>query len=104
MTQIIGRNTNSNDTAILSDVIPLNTITSTVVAAPNPNRIFFSINNNNDLQGVWVKLQAASVDNDQKGIFVGSKSFWEMPSDNIYTGEISAIADVANPDIFTTEY
>jgi len=51
-----------------------------------------------------LKLQAASVDNNAKGIFIGRDSYWEMPADNIYTGEISAIAVSGTPSVNVTSY
>lgn len=104
----IGRNVNTNDEATITDAIELNDSTSIKIADANPGRIFFYITNNGSSDAVWVKLQAASIDNDKKGIWVEKKevaeSFWQMPPDNIYTGEICAISDSSNPDIFVTEY
>jgi len=108
MTFVIGRNTNRNDTASVPAGIILNATTSTVIAAANADRMFFHVDNNFSDKAVWIKLQAASVDNDDKGIFLNEKekgvTKWEMPPDNIYTGEISAIADDGNPTVYVTEY
>ena len=108
MTLLTGRNANVNDTATVADGITLNATTSTVIAAANADRIFFHVDNNFSDKAVWIKLQAASVDNDDKGIFLNEKekgvTHWEMPPDNIYTGEISAIADDGNPTVYVTEY
>ena len=102
---------NSNASATTT-VITLNSLTSTTIAAEQiktdgrPNRIFFAVSNssNND---VWLKLQAASVDDLKKGIHlpgIGNiESYWEM-SDNIYKGEISAIAESGTPDVHVVEY
>ena len=104
----IGGNTNTNDTAVVADGITLNATTSTIIAAANTDRIFFHVDNNFSDKAVWIKLQAASVDNDDKGIFLNEKekgvTKWEMPPDNIYTGEISAIADEGAPVVYVTEY
>lgn len=104
MPNVIQRTRNTNDAATLSDAITLNTATSVKIADANTGRIFFCVNNNNEANGVWIKLQAASADDDQKGIFIGARSSWVMPVDNIYIGEISAIADMDSPDVFVTEY
>jgi len=104
MTLFVERNINTNDTATVSEGITINTSTSTTIAVANPDRLFFCVNNNNAANGAWIKLQAASVDNDAKGIFVLSKDSWQMPVDNIYTGEISAVADNTSDDLFYTEY
>ncbi len=97
---------NTNEAATVSTGIALNATTSTVIAAANPNRIFFSANNNDSVQAAWLKLQAASADDDKKGIFLPKKGGlpWDMPTDNIYTGEISAVADAGTPVVYFTEY
>ena len=104
----INRNRNTNDTVTISDAIALNSSTSIKIADANPNRIFIHVHNDNGSEKVWVKLQAASVDNDKKGIWLNSKGlmpqFWTMPVDNVYTGEICAIADSGSPSIYVTEY
>jgi len=90
--------------ATISGAIAMNVSTSVLLKAANTERIFLEINNDNSNQGAWVKLQATSEDNDQKGIFIGAKSSWTMPSNAIYTGEICGIADADNPDLYVTEY
>lgn len=108
MTKKIGRNQNTNDESGISSPITLNTTTSTVLAVANPDRIAFHVGNNDANAGAWIKLQAASVDNDMKGIFlnraVRGDNHWDMSPDNIYTGEISAIANTAPVDVYVTEY
>jgi hypothetical protein len=100
----IGRTRNNNDTATLSGTITVSGVTSTTVQAVNVDRLVFAISNVG-VQDMWLKLQAASVDNDKKGIMVPKGGYWEMPPDNIYTGEISAISDsVASTTANTTEY
>jgi len=104
----IERRANTTDEAIIGSGITLNTSTSVKIADANADRLFFDVNNDDASQGFWVKLQAASVDDDKKGIFITSKTgarpFWCMPVDNIYTGEISAIAVAATPTAYITEY
>lgn len=104
----IGRTQNVTNIAKLTGGIQLNATTSTELLPRNPNRIFFQVNNNDGIQAAWIKLQAADVDDDKKGIFlhkaIQSGSEWSMPADNIYTGAISAIADSGNPVVFVTEY
>lgn len=105
MTKTVGRNTNVNDTAILSDAIALNASTSVTLSAGGTvlPRVFFAVSNNTNKE-VWIKLQAASVDDDKKGIFLPRNSYWEMIADSLYTGEISAIANSGTPDVYVTEY
>lgn len=85
----------------------LNATTSTTIAASNSKRRFIAIQSDGS-QAVWIKLQAASVDNAKKGIFIsaspGVESRWEMPQTFIYTGEICAIADTGTPNVYVTEY
>ena len=108
MPKIIGANINVTDSATVKNIITLNATTSVIISSADKARIFFNVNNNDGTKGFWIKLQAASVDNIKKGIFIasktGSKSYWEMPSNNIYTGEICAIADIDSPDAYVTEY
>ena len=99
----IGANLNITDVATLSSAISLNTSTSVLVQASNIDRIYFSISSP-DSHAIWLKLQAASVDNDKKGIYIPKNGFWEMQPDDKYTGEICAIADTGTPSVYTTEY
>lgn len=104
MAKTIGRNTNVNDTGALSSAITLNSSTSVKIQDAAADRIYFIVTTPGS-PAFWVKLQAASVDNDKDGIFVpAGQGFWEMPVDSIYTGEISAIADDDGLDVYTTEY
>ncbi len=106
MSKVIGRTQNMTSTATITSVV-LNATTSTVVAAANPSRIYFYVTNDS-AEEMWLKLQPAATDNDKKGIFIGKKAeppkHWEMHPDNVYTGEISAIAGAGTPTIYITEY
>jgi hypothetical protein len=108
MTLLIGRNRNTNDSSSMSDGIPLDATTTATVAAANPNRIALHVHNGDSVKGCWVKLQAANVDDDKKGVFLDVKgsfgSSWDMTLDNIYTGEVSAIADSGSAMLYVTEY
>ena len=106
MTLFTQRTKNTNDEATLSDAITLNATTSTTLdsGCTTSCRLYFAVINKTNFD-VWLKLQAASVDNDKKGIFLPKKSIWEMTADNIYTGEISGISDTApSVDIYINEY
>ena len=103
MTRKIGRNRNSNEAATLSDAIALNATTSTTIQAANAKRIGLKISNPSN-KDVWVKYQAASVDNDMKGEWLPKNSVHKMDTDNVYTGEISAISASGTPDVYVTEY
>ena len=115
MTTTIGRNINRADTNMICTSVNLNSSTAVKLADANPNRIFFNVNINGNASdtSIFIKLQAASVDNDKCGIWIGRrldedgsyfKVDWEMPSDNIYTGEISAIMQSGNYTVYVTEY
>lgn len=109
------RNRNTNTAATLSDAITLNATTAVKIADVNKNRIFFSVSLAPGLttRNVFIKLQAASVGDNQKGIILyrdftaNDNAFlptWGMPTDNIYTGEISAITQSGAQDVYVTEY
>ncbi len=106
----IGRNQNTTGIATLPAGITLNSSTSTLLIAANPDRVFFYVGGRPSEGRCWIKLQATDVDDDKKGILfsgseeVGSVSQWQMPNDNIYTGEICAIANSGSPELFVVEY
>ena len=82
---------------------------SITLLGSNNSRIFVNLSVNNDIipenvTKVWIKLQAASIDNLKKGILLMPGGTWEMPTDNRYTGEISAISDDRDILIYTSEY
>lgn len=100
-------NAPSSSTAILSDTIVLNDAASSVISVSNSSRKYFHVCNNDSQKGAWVKLQAASVDNDMKGIFLeakGNKNSHFFLDASIYTGEISAIADTGTPQLTVTTF
>jgi len=108
MTLKRGRTFNTNDEATVTAIV-LNDTTSTMISSANVNRVFFHVNNGVEPdKACWIKLHAASVDNLKHGITIheGQKGtgHWEMPADNIYTGEISAIADATPCTVYVTEY
>lgn len=88
--------------ATLPEGIALNAVTTVTISAVNLDRTGFYVSNDNPLD-CWIKFQAASVDNLKKGILLPAGSIYEMPPEK-YTGEISAIADVAPLTVFITEY
>lgn len=102
MTLKIGRNVNTNDTATLSDKIDVDITPATTILAANAKRMFCSITVRK--KAAWIKLQAASVDNDQKGIFIERDQTWESIPDNVYIGEISAVGKDNNSEIYVTEF
>lgn len=97
-----------SDTAFLSNAIAIGGNSSVKIADANANRKFFSVCTDGDNQAVWIKLQPASTDDVKKGIWIEAKigaiNYWEMLTDNIYTGEISAISNGGNVNVYVTEY
>jgi len=109
MAKLIGKNSNTNDTATLSSGISVGGTTSTIIlatqAASDQPRIKVIVTNDSNFD-VWIKLQAASVDNDKKGFLVYRNSTVTIMEDSdIYTGEISAINNIAaTATLFITDY
>lgn len=66
MSKQLGRNQNLTDESIISDGITLNASTTTLIAPANPKRIAFHVNSDGSNQAAWIKLQAASVDDDKR--------------------------------------
>ncbi|MBL4820129.1 MAG: hypothetical protein JKY98_03925 [Gammaproteobacteria bacterium] len=103
MADRIGQNINVKDKAVLSGNIALNSSTAVTIQAIDLRRIFWSVSNPENF-AIYVKLQAASIDNDKNGIYIAGNGYWEMPSGDKYTGEICAIAASDTPEVFTTQY
>lgn len=102
--KIIGRSRNVNKNSTVSDPITMNSTTSTKIADANDARTFFRVDNCSSAHDVFIKLQAATVDDDEKGMCVLRDDYWEMPVDTIYTGEICGIAKTDSPEVTYTEY
>ena len=81
----------------------LNATTSTTIKTASTNFIGVSISNGST-ESVWIKFQAASVDNLKRGIYLKPNAFYEMPLGQKYTGEISAIANAGTPTINVVVY
>jgi len=104
----MGRNRNINDTATMTKVT-INATTATKLVDANSDRISLTITVDNDIypeeyQRIWIRLKAASVDNAKEGDLLAAGESANMETDNIYTGEISAISDKNDIDIYITEY
>lgn len=104
MRNIQGRQ-NENDVAILGGPIALNQTTSVILRTAGSKFLFWALSNTSN-RDIFIKLQAASVDNVQKGILVqAGGGYWEMPTNNHYTGEISGISiQGTGKDVYLTEY
>ena len=101
MVKRIGRNANTTDESFISAPISVGSSVSTTLIAANEQRMYLAISVLD--KDIWLKFQAASVDNNKRGIFVGRNQMYELLPDNMYTGEISAICDVGTATIYITE-
>ena len=114
MVKIIGKNTNTNEDAAVS-TFSVNSVTPTLIAASNPDRIAISVclSPGNQDTDVFIRLYPASVDAIKQGEVLTRKtlandnlfrSSWSMKEGSVYTGEISAITNIGTTDIHVTEY
>ena len=102
MGRTIGRNINRYDDPNITSGITLNSTTSTKILDANITRVGYRVSNTSS-QDVWVKEQSASIDNDKKGDIVWKRSKSSSDPDNVYFGEVSAIAVSGNPVIYVVE-
>lgn len=100
---IVGRNQNIIDNVNMPAAVSLNSSTATKILDANPARCLYRITNNSALD-IWIKEQAASVDNLKQGFIVFAGTTYESPPDTMYQGEISAIAVAGSPSITPMEY
>ena len=100
---LLRRNFNQKSSATLSSGITIST-TSIVAKTANTDRRYLSISVT--VNDIFIKLQTAATDDDSKGTAVADGETWTMPTDAIYTGEVSAIKDGLGLDavIYVTEY
>lgn len=104
MTRLIGRNVNQDDDAIVNDPISVGNTAQTVLP-PNSERLYVAISARQ--RDVFVRFIPASEEpNNKKGILVPRNNTYELPTDNIYTGEISVITVQGNQSasIYVTEF
>jgi len=106
MVLAIGRNLNTNDIAVVSAGVDMTAgATAETVLAANPNRIYVAISVSG--HDAFIRLQdAATGPTVKKGIIVPKGGTYELPPDNIYTGEISIITvlGATTPTYFATEF
>lgn len=114
MSLVKGRNQNLNDEARV-DVVNVTSVSSVVIAPANPDRIAFTVclAHGASNEDVYIRLYPSADDNDLKGITLSRRlsgndnldnTRWEMSTDNVYTGEISAISVSGDVDVSVTEY
>ena len=104
MGQQFGTSRNTTDVIAMSDTVALNATTATALAVASRSRIHFEVQNNDASIAIWLKFQAAAVDNDKKGFLLAPGGFWRMPSNNVYSGALSAVSASGTPDVFVLEY
>lgn len=94
---------NKYSTATLIAGVELDNHTTTKIIDSNPSRRGLVVSNSSN-HGFFIKFQAATVDDDLKGIFIPPRSNYELTSKFIYTGEISAIAEENSPIAYVQEW
>lgn len=110
---MIGRNVNTNESASVNTFTL--TTTPTVIAPANAKRIYFSVcmEPGTTTENVAIRLYPAATDTTFQGETLVRrtatndnllKQDWRMPTDNIYTGEISARCDSGSVNVYVTEY
>ena len=92
---------NTSDTATVSDAITVTSTTSVKISDAEEHRVGIGIYVKD--APVWIKMQPASTDNDKKGFYLPAGQMLEMNCLSMYTGEISAIAEGADAEIYVTE-
>ncbi len=104
MVQDKQRRVNSNTDITFSE-IALNSSTKTKILDANVDRIMAIIRNSN-CETVYICLQPATdvATNKIYEFLGGTVTHYELPTDNIYTGEISAISETGTPTIQVGEY
>lgn len=102
MVKTIGRNTNTNDVGDDKATVTLNSTTATKVLDANDDRINAEVMNFSN-HFIFIKEQAASVDNVKTGEPVAPWGNYKTRPDNMYTGEISAISLEGSPVVYPKE-
>ena len=110
-----GRNINSNAVAS-TNTFTLNSVTATTISGVNLERMSFSATIKPGITNVdvFIRYYPALTDDVKQGADVltrrvlGNDNLFrpnmKMDTDNIYTGEISAITDIGTTDVTVTEY
>lgn len=100
-----GRNANTNDEATVDDEVEITGNVAVSAVPVNVARIYVAISILSE--DAFVRFIPAATDNStRKGVFVPKNSTYELPTDNMYTGEISIINAKNNkkPLYYITEY
>jgi hypothetical protein len=111
---VIGRNYNRHDEAFVSTHL-LDSVTPVVIGNINEKRIYFSVCLAAGItdENVAIRLYPAGTDSIAQGEILTRRNSsndanfrpsWAMSTDNIYTGEISAITSSGTATVHVTEY
>ena len=98
----IGKNRNVNASPVLGSGVALNSSTSTALLTTTlqDSMLIFTNDGNQD---AFVKLQAASVDNDKKGFIIYKGTTATLVLEHVaYPGEVSAITKNGSTTMYTT--
>ncbi len=101
----IGRNANTSDFAEVTDVVEITVNTAVLVAPIDKDRIYFAVSVTS--KDAYIRFMPATTQpSERKGIFLKKDQIYEMPTDNIYTGEVSIINKKNNekPEYSITTY
>lgn len=105
MALILGRNRNSNTAATVADLVEITGNVAVTAIASNTLRIMCIISITKE--DAWIRFLPAATDNStRKGIFLKKDQEYSIPTDNVYTGEISIInaKDNKKPQFSISEY
>lgn len=84
------RTKNTNNVATVGDLIEITVDTAVVASVADSTRIYWAVSARE--KDIYIRFMPAATDgSDRKGIYLKKDQFYEMPTDNIYTGEISII-------------
>ena len=100
-----GRNSNKNDEAVVSDGVEILTNSAVVGSQENSDRIYLAITITT--RDAFVRLMPAATEpTTRKGVFLKKDQLYELPTDTIYTGEVSIInkKDNEKPKYYITEF
>jgi hypothetical protein len=100
-----GANANTNDESTVSDFVKITVNTAVVAEVANALRMYWAVTITD--KDAFIRFIPAATDaSTRKGIFLKKDQTYEMPADNIYTGEISIINKKNNekPEYSITTY
>lgn len=105
----VGRNINIQDT-VVTTTVTVNAATATTLLAANPDRLWAKVcvDAGGGFVEVFIRDYAAATDNIKKGEIISRTNgkiytVYKTVTDNIYTGEISAISVAGGFDVHVME-